>query len=134
MCFAEPGRKGRQITLHRLVAWHAGPLGDLAGFSVHHRNGDRHDNRPENLEIVKEGEHRFRHTPSRFRVRPCVLCGRPFIPIHSETRESPGRCCSRACSIAIATQNRWPQRPAGRAPRPIAATTTSTQPCNTASL
>ena len=45
---------------HRLVAWeHFGPF-DLT-LHVHHVNGDRLDNRVENLELVSHAEHKAHH-------------------------------------------------------------------------
>jgi ribonucleotide reductase alpha subunit len=53
------GRKGKE-KLHRLVAGDVMGV-DLVGMSVHHRNGDRYDNRPENLEVMTQSEHATHH-------------------------------------------------------------------------
>ncbi len=62
---------GSQVRTHRIVA--VAILGrQLTGQEVvHHKNGDRSDNRPENLEIFhSHSEHMKRHmTPSIARVR-----------------------------------------------------------------
>ncbi|WP_420455281.1 LAGLIDADG family homing endonuclease [Rubrivirga sp.] len=48
------GQKGCEL-LHRMVA--ADVLGhDLDGMSVHHRDGDKLNNRPDNLEVVSQAE------------------------------------------------------------------------------
>lgn len=48
---------GREIREHRLVAERllGRPLG--RGEVVHHRNGDKLDNRPENLEVLSTADH-----------------------------------------------------------------------------
>jgi hypothetical protein len=40
---------------------------------VHHINGDKLDNRPENLEVVTRAAHTSHHRPKR---RPCAKCGK----------------------------------------------------------
>lgn len=58
-------RKGIVLYVHRLVA--AEMLGRelLPGEQVHHRNGNRADNRPANLEILTAYEHAQRHRQTR---------------------------------------------------------------------
>ena len=52
-------RLGR-VREHRLVLHEAG-IEIPPGFEVHHINGDRRDNRLENLEVLSPKEHRQRH-------------------------------------------------------------------------
>lgn len=61
-------RDGESLYEHRVV-WeeHFGAIPD--GFHVHHKNHDRSDNRPENLEVVEGREHNRRHTTHRHRTR-----------------------------------------------------------------
>ena len=53
-------RNGRSVYQHRLV-WERenGPI--PKGFHVHHKNGDKRDNRIENLELLSGFEHHSHH-------------------------------------------------------------------------
>lgn len=53
-------RRDGYVFEHRLVAWGAGLLTD-PDLQVHHRNGDRQDNRIGNLEIMDVAEHASLH-------------------------------------------------------------------------
>ena len=59
------GHLGR-IYEHRLVAWEAGILTDPSQL-VHHINGDRGDNRPENLAVHSRASHASLHHKGRTR-------------------------------------------------------------------
>ena len=63
---------------HRLV-WEAihGPIPEA--HSIHHLNGDRLDNRIENLELLSASEHGKLHSPSPYANENCVECGTPAI-------------------------------------------------------
>lgn len=49
---------------HRLVVYDAG-LEIPDGYHVHHRNGDKTDNRIENLEVIEAGDHSRHHVRER---------------------------------------------------------------------
>lgn len=56
--FINDSKLGIKDYLHRLVGkWKSG-VQDLAGYAVHHINGDKKDNRPENIEVLCDKEHR----------------------------------------------------------------------------
>lgn len=69
---------------------------------VHHINGNRADNRPENLTIMSQSEHVRTHSPEVMGLagrkawlekrvdRPCVLCGLMFTP-----NSAPSKYCSK---------------------------------------
>ncbi len=48
---------GKREYVHRLIA------GAEAGQVVHHKNGNKHDNRLENLEVMTRAEHGREHFP-----------------------------------------------------------------------
>lgn len=52
------------VAEHRMVAWDAGLFSD-SQLAVHHRNGDRTDNRLENLEPIDGSSHALRHAEER---------------------------------------------------------------------
>lgn len=86
---------------HRLVM--AQNLGrDLGpGEHVHHRNGDRADNRAANLELISCPNHTRLHHPGRDpdkwrRVR-CLHCGRDFDKRVSQIEITEHHYCSRQC-------------------------------------
>lgn len=56
-------KRGRVLE-HRYIAWEAGLFDDPA-LEVHHRNGDKLDNRLENLEVLTTAEHASRHARER---------------------------------------------------------------------
>lgn len=84
---------GNLIRCHRVVWEEAnGPI--PAGMFIHHRNGDRHDNRLPNLEIVSPSEHMKIHQPRRsYPVRQvcyCIDCGLELS--HSAAYHNGLRC------------------------------------------
>lgn len=61
---------------------------------VHHRNHDRLDNRPENLELVNSQEHGERHT-QHATVKNCAICRVPFVP--HKTKRVRQQTCGAGC-------------------------------------
>ena len=54
---------GKQVTEHRLVAEQTLGRCLLPGEDVHHINGDKLDNRPENLAVLPKSQHSLEHFP-----------------------------------------------------------------------
>lgn len=54
-----------RVTVHRLVAVAEHGVDAVAGMDVHHKNGVKFDNRPQNLEILEHGEHTALHNHLR---------------------------------------------------------------------
>jgi transposase len=55
---------GQSVRVHRLVAVAEHGIESVKNKSVHHKNGFKRDNRPENLEIVSQSEHLTKHKES----------------------------------------------------------------------
>lgn len=71
----------------------------LPSEHVHHRNGNRRDNRIENLQVMSNAEHVSLHKLQHPKVKACTVCGATFIP-HSETR-SRVKTCSKECRYKL---------------------------------
>jgi hypothetical protein len=91
-------RTGR-VVLHRLL------MENMVGRYlepdeiVHHKDGNKHNNNPENLELVSKAEHARRHRDPAPR-RKCIGCGHIFIVtvyITGSHRYSGTRYCSQEC-------------------------------------
>jgi hypothetical protein len=57
----ENSRVDHRVSVHRLLAVAEYGLDEIAGKSVHHKNGIKWDNRPENIEVMEPGEHISEH-------------------------------------------------------------------------
>lgn len=67
---------------------------------VHHINGDKFDNRIENLTIMSPKDHANLHNRKYPNVKTCVICGKTFTPSPSNRKDS------KVCSIECAKQLR----------------------------
>ena len=70
---------------------------------VHHINGDKKDNRIENLMVVTAKEHSMIHNQKYPLVKRCVICGNLFMPYESKRKD--GKVCSPECKRELAVIN-----------------------------
>lgn len=89
---------GRNMMEHRYVMEQVLGRRLMRSEQVHHKNHDRLDNRPENLEIVTSSEHGLRHT-WRPITKTCVICGQEFTP--HKTKRARTQTCGSACKSAL---------------------------------
>ncbi len=66
---------------------------------VHHVNGNKKDNRPENLEVMSASEHSRQHQAgkglSRIKMFVCAYCGKEFGLTRQQQHKKPAKryCC-----------------------------------------
>jgi hypothetical protein len=105
--------QGRETRQHRVVAAEMLGRSLLSTEHVHHRNGVKSDNRPENLEVVdgrshllehwQEGHYDPRVQRQQVPERPCSACGE-VARIHGQ--EMCRRCYMRGAMRKYTEQNR----------------------------
>ena len=101
---------GRIVPLHRHVMEEQIGRHLRRGEVVHHVNGDKLDNRPENLELTTNSAHSAEHGQERRREAAvecvCPRCGESFIRRRSyvdfRVKRDQKIYCSRRCSAAAA--------------------------------
>ena len=88
--------RARQYYLHRIVMeiLLGRPL--LTNEVVHHRDGDKGNNCPHNLELFGHAHHAWLHNRTSPLVAYCAQCHKPFL--HRLGLRGAQVCCSRKCS------------------------------------
>ena len=105
-------RNGRPIDEHRaIMEAHLGRK--LTRFElVHHINGNKRDNRLENLKVVSPKEHSQEHEQQKHPLTwVCEVCGSTFTPPATK-RGGLKRTCSKKCRYALVSRTlRQPTAP-----------------------
>ncbi len=102
-CVHYPGVKSKHVLEHRLVmAAHLGrPL--TVEEHIHHRNGDRADNRIENLELTTNSEHRKHHESLLSREQKAYRLARCIEGIRARKKPRFPRFCECGCGETFQT-------------------------------
>lgn len=80
---------------------------------IHHINGNKQDNRPENLELMSNSGHTTHHNPHPGRWLHCLWCGVLRYAAPHDIRQRT-RACSRSCNTkltALLNRSRFRQTP-----------------------
>ena len=79
----------------------------LDGLEIDHINGDKTDDRIENLQVIsKRYNIQKSHTPKRMVLMTCPICGCQFLFEERNLSTKPNPCCSRKCGNIKGHQTR----------------------------
>lgn len=92
---------GKMMPLHKVI-WIKANGAVPSGYIVHHKNGNKLDNRLENLEILTAQQHAEHHNQKWPREKTCVICGIAFVP--KPTKRKIAQTCGWNCGRKLAAQ------------------------------
>lgn len=101
-----PGKKyrNRYCYEHYLVYWQTYGVLPKPNEIIHHKNENKHDNRPSNLEIKPRRKHTSDHGKTKGRTMVelrCPACHKIFVrekrATHLQKTRNQYTCCSRQC-------------------------------------
>ncbi|MBR6511150.1 MAG: HNH endonuclease [Phascolarctobacterium sp.] len=72
-------------------------------FVVHHINGNKKDNRIENLAVMTCKAHSILHNQKYALTKICVVCGKEFTP--NPTKRNRAKVCSVQCKLKQDVKN-----------------------------
>lgn len=110
---------GRTVSVHRHLAEQRAGRPLTRDEVVHHINGDRYDNRLENLEVLSHREHAQHHVRKHTNEKACVMCARTFTP--PPTKRARQVTCSRYCLSLRSTEHSLEREERRRAAREVRA-------------
>lgn len=95
---------GRYTTLHRAIYERHHGVKLPRSVHVHHINGDKRDNRIENLEAIPATVHGAMHSPTFLPVvKLCAVCGGEFRPHKTKRRRQ--QTCGERCRSVLMTRH-----------------------------
>jgi len=97
--YARTKLKNRPIDMHRKVMQLALGRELRTDEYVHHINGNKRDNRLENLEVIDPHSHAIHHLQKHPTTKKCVICGAEFAPEKTK-RARQMNCGSDECKAA----------------------------------
>ena len=106
-----PGKKyrGKYCSEHVLVYWKTHGVIPKDGEVIHHKDGNKFNNDPDNLVLMTNKDHVKMHGKKRGRKLvklKCPGCGKVFVKERNKTFLNKGgqyTCCSRKC-VGIASR------------------------------
>lgn len=98
---------GREVLEHRHVMSQIVGRPLRSDEHVHHKNHNKADNRPENLELLTHSEHSALHAsrtrgkrdPKCWVTVSCLRCGRSFERMRRWVENHPRTYCQRSCFV-----------------------------------